>query len=284
MSKRPKLAKALRLTISAFRRHNASRFGAALAFYIVFSIAPMLLIAIAIAGSLLGRDEAERQILDRIGGSFGSAAGAAIAAMIKDAPRRTGWLPTAIGFVTLGFSLSGVYEQIDDALQLIFHERRHEKREQGPGTIRSFERKIGRILLVLGAVLVVLVSVVADAAIAMTGKYAASRLVGGEVLWHVVQLLVSSVVLTAIFAAVFRYLVKARVAWRDVRVGAVVTAVLFVIGKFGVGLYLGKAAVGSAFGAAGSIVVVLIWAYWSSQIFLFGLEFTHVYAQERDAA
>lgn len=127
-----------------------------------------------------------------------------------------------------------------------------------------------------------LLSVIADAAIAVTGKYAASRLVGGEVLWHAAQLLVSTLVLAVLFAAVFRYLPRARVTWRDVRLGAVVTAVLFVIGKFALGIYLGKAAVGSAFGAAGSIVVVLLWAYWSAQILFFGLEFTHVYAQERE--
>lgn len=279
MSKRPKLATAIRLTIAAFRRHNASRFGAALAFYIVFSIAPTLLIAISIAGSLFGREQAEREILDKIGGSFGSAAGTAIAAMIKDAPRSAGWLATILGFLTLGFSLSGVYEQIDDALQAIWYE----KPEEVAGTTRSFEKRLVRIFLVLAVGIVMLLSVAADAAIAVTGKYAASRLVGGEALWHTVQLVVSSVVLTALFAAVFRYLVEARVTWHDVRVGAAVTAILFVIGKFAVGLYLGKAAVGSAFGAAGSIVVVLLWAYWSAQIFFFGLEFTHVYAQERGA-
>ena len=94
------------------------------------------------------------------------------------------------------------------------------------------------------------------------------------------QILVSTLVLTAIFAAVFRSLVQTQVKWRDVRLGAAVTAILFVIGKFGLGFYLGKAAVGSVFGAAGSIVVVLLWSYWSAQIFFFGLEFTHVYAQE----
>jgi membrane protein len=267
MSKRPGLGTAIALTIAAFRRDNASRFGAALAFYIVFSIAPTLLIAIAVAGSLFGRQVAEREILDRISGSFGSAAGVAIAAMIKDAAaRRAGWLASLLGFMTLYFGLTGIYRQIDDALRTIWGR----KPEQ--------HGRLASILLVLGAGVVVLVSVVADAAIAVTGRYAAARLVGGEVLWHVAQLLVSTLVLTALFAAVFRYL--ARVTWRDVGLGAAVTAILFVIGKFALGIYLGKAAVGSAFGAAGSIVVVLLWSYWSAQIFFFGLEFTHVCASE----
>jgi len=268
MSNRPRLRTAIRLTVAAFRRDNASRFGAALAFYIVFSIAPTLLIAIAIAGSLFGRQVAEREILDRISGSFGSAPAAAIAAMIRDAAtRRTGWLATLLGFMTLYFGLTGVYRQIDDALHTIWG-----KKPERHGRLAS-------MLLVLGAGVVVLVSVVADAAIAVTGRYAAARLVGGELLWHAAQLVVSTLVLTALFAAVFRYL--ARVTWRDVGLGAAVTAILFVIGKFALGIYLGKAAVGSAFGAAGSIVVVLLWSYWSAQIFFFGLEFTHVYATER---
>lgn len=279
MSKRPRLATAIRLTLAAFRRHNGSRFGAALAFYIVFSIAPTLIIGIAIAGSLFGQQGAEREILDRIGGSLGSAAGVAIAAMIKDAaPQRAGWLATSLGLMTLYFGLSGVYRQIDDALRTIWRE----KPDEDGGTIRTLEKRLVSISLVIAVSVVVMFSVIADAAIAATGKYAAARLVGGEVLWHATQLLVSTLVLTALFAAVFRYLPQASVTWRDVRLGAAVTAVLFVIGKFALGLYLGKTAIGSAFGAAGSIVVVLLWAYWSAQILFFGLEFTHVYAQERE--
>lgn len=271
MSKRPRLAAAFRLTFAAFRRHNASRFGAALAFYLVFTIAPTLLVAIAIAGSLFGREQAEREILDRIGGSFGSAAGVAIAAMIKDATTGpAGWLATTVGLMTLYFGVTGVYRQIDDALRTIWREKTDEK------------RTLGSMLLVIAVGAIMLVSVIADAAIAVTGKYASARLVGGEVLWHAVQLLMSTLVLSILFAAVFRYLPRARVTWRDVGLGAAVTAVLFVLGKFALGIYLGKAAVGSAFGAAGSIVVVLLWAYWSAQILFFGLEFTHVYAQERE--
>jgi membrane protein len=264
-------------TITAFRQHNASRFGAALAFYIVFSIAPTLLIAVAIAGSLFGREAAQRQILDRIGGSFGSAAGVAVATMIKDAaPRGVGWVASILGFMTLIFGLGGVYRQIDDALRTIWGQKPHVRVR----TMQALKKRIASMALVIGAGAVVVLSVFADAAIAITGRYAAARLVGGEVLWHVAQLIVSTLVLTVLFAAVFRYLAHASVEWREVRVGAALTAALFVIGKFALGLYLGKAAVGSAFGAAGSIVVVLLWSYWSAQIFFFGLEFTHTYATE----
>jgi membrane protein len=278
MAKRPRLATALRLTFAAFKRHNASRFGAALAFYIIFSIAPIVLIAIALAGSLLGREEAERAILDRIGGSFGAAPSAAIAAMIKDASAGdVGWFATAVGLMTLYFGVSGVYRQVADALRTIWHEQP----PSNTGPIDAVRKRIFSILLVMAAGVILFISVAADAVIAFTGKYAASRLVGGETLWHLMQLLVSTIALTFLFAIVFRYMVKDRVSWRDVRLGSAVTAILFVLGKFALGLYLGKAAVGSAFGAAGSMVVVLLWSYWSAQIFFFGLEFTHVYAQER---
>lgn len=278
MAKRPPLLTTIRLSVASFRRHNASRFGAALAFYIVFTIAPTLLIAIAVAGSLFGKSWAERAILGRIGSSFGSAAGTAVAAMIADAlPRRAGWLATVLGFTTLFFGLTGVYRQIDDALRTIWRR----KREKRVGLVRTLRRRLASMLLVVAVGVVVLVSVVADAAIAITGRYAAARLVGGEVSWHAAQLLVSTLALTALFAGVFRVLGQGRLALRDVGLGAAVTAILFVIGKFALGIYLGKAAVGSAYGAAGSIVVVLLWSYWSAQIFFFGLELTHVYATSR---
>lgn len=224
---------------------------------------------------MLGEEQAQREILGRIEGSFGSAAGAAIAAMIEDAAPRAGWLATTLSVLSLYFGLSGVYRQIDDALRTIWGDRRTRE--------KAFEKRFVSIVLVSAVGVVVMLSIFVDAAIAASGRYAATRLVGGEWLWHTVQLFGSTIVLTVLFGAVFRYLTPARVTWRNVRVGAAVTAFLFVIGKFALGLYLGKAAVGSAFGAAGSIVVVLLWSYWSAQLFFFGLEFTHVYAQEREA-
>jgi membrane protein len=275
---RLRLAAGLRLALAAFRRHNASRFGAALAFFLLFSIAPTLLILIAVAGSVFGRDVAERAILERIGGSFGSAAGVAIAALVRDAPPlRAGWVATTLGLMSLYFGLTGVYRQIEDALRTIWRGEAEEEQ----GVVRAVEKRLASMVLVFAAVVIVLLSIFADAAIAATGRYAAARLAGGEALWHATQLLASTAVLTVLFAAVFRYLPAARASWRDVRLGALVTAVLFVLGKFGLGVYLGKVDVGSAFGAAGSIVVVLLWSYWSAQIFFFGLELTRVYARER---
>ncbi len=261
-----------RRALAAFRRDNASRFGAALAFYIVFSIAPTLLIAISFAGMVFGKEAAEREILARTGSLFGSVAATAITEMVKQAASPTiGWLSSSLSFLTLLFGMAGVYGQINDALRTIWGSGRPGNR----GAIGAISGKIMSMALVGAVGAGLLLVAMADAAIALTGKYAATRLVGGELLWQTVQLAVSTTVLTLLFAALFRYLPHIRVPWRDVRVGAVSTALLFVLGKLGLGLYLGKAAVGSTYGAAGSIVVVLVWAYWSAQIFFFGLELTH---------
>jgi membrane protein len=260
---------------AAFRRDHASRFGAALAFYIVLSIAPIAVIAIAVAGMMFGRHAAEGVIFPQIAGTLGPATESAVEEMVKNAAApRVGFIATALGVVTLVFGLMGIYEQIADALNIIW---KVEPAQTG-GVRERVIARIRAIALVLGVGCLLFVIVSADTTIAITGKYAAHHLLGGETLWQAIQLLVSVVVLTSLFAIMFRYIPITKVRWRDVLPGAVFTALLFVIGKFALGLYLGKAAVGSSYGAAGSLVVVLLWAYWSAQIFFFGLEFTHVYA------
>jgi membrane protein len=268
-----------RRTYTSFSRHNPSRFGAALSFYAVFTIGPALLIAISAASKFFGRDLAERRIF-RLMASFGDSAAAAIAELVRAAATpNAGWLAATIGFVGLFFGLSGMYRQIRDALRIVWHVE-----PAAPvGLVATIVHRLTSIATVLGVSLLLFVSALADAAIALTGKYAESRLEGGEVLWHVVQLSLSTAVLSLLFAAIFRYLPKQRLLWSDVALGATVTAVLFVFGKFLLGLYLGKAAVGSRYGPAGSVVVVMVWAYWTAQIFFFGLELTHMYADVHHA-
>ncbi len=278
MPGRARLSTTIRSTLTAFRSHNASRFGAALAFYIVFSITPTLLIAIGIAGVVLGRARAEGAILGWIGDSFGSAAATAIASLIRAAVLwQAGWVATILGLSSLYFGLAGVYRQVDDALRTIWRDR---PAEAEPAT--GLKERLASMIFVVAAAVVVLVAVIADGTVVVTANYAAARLAGGS-WWRVAQLVASALILTVLFAIVFRYLARQRVTWNDVSLGAAVTAILFVIGKFALGIYLSKAAVGSPFGAAGSIVVVLLWSYWSAQIFFFGLEFTHVFARQRDS-
>ena len=269
------LVTTMRQALSAFRRDNASRFGAALAFYFIFSLTPMLLMAIGIAGAIFGRARAERAILEWIGSSFGSAAGTAIGTLIKAAVLwQVGWVATVLALSSLYFGLAGVYRQIDDALRTIWHDR-----TDNAGVKRGAKERLASMLLVGGAAVVVLAAMIADGAVTVAANDAAARATGGTWLFRAAQLVASALILTGLFVIVFRYLARPRVGWRDVTPGAAITAVLFVIGKFALGVYLAKAAVGSPFGAAGSIVVVLLWSYWSAQILFFGLEFTHVYAR-----
>ncbi len=279
MPGRVRLSTTIRSTLTAFRSHNASRFGAALAFYIVFSITPTLLIAIGIAGAVLGRARAEGAILGWIGDSFGSAAATAIASLIGAAVLwQAGWVATILGLSSLYFGLAGVYRQVDDALRTIWRDRPADAE-----ATTGLRERLASMIFVVAAAVVVLVAVIADGTVAVTANYAAARLAGGSWLWRVMQLVASALILTVLFAIVFRYLARQRVTWNDVSLGAAVTAILFVIGKFALGIYLSKVAVGSPFGTAGSIVVVLLWSYWSAQIFFFGLEFTHVFARQRDS-
>jgi len=264
-----------RRTYSSYNRHNPSRFGAALAFYFVFAVGPTVVLLIKGASEIFGPALAERHILSLAANFFGDAAAAAVTEIVKAAAApNSGWLAAAIGFSGLFFGVSGMYRQIRDALRAIWHIE-----PAAPvGWVAKLTHRLTSIALVLGVSLLLALSALADAAIAFTGRYAQSQLAGGELLWHAVQLSLSALATALLFAAIFRYLPKTPILWRDVAVAAAVTAVLFVLGKFLLGLYLGKAAVGSRYGAAGSVVVVMVWAYWSAQIFFFGLELTHMYA------
>lgn len=265
----------LKNTWSQFSAHKAPRLGAALAYYTLFSVAPLLMIAIAIAGMVFGREAAQGEILDQLRGVLGTSAADAIQEMIRNAARpKSGTIATIIGIVTLLFGAGGVFSQLKDSLNTVWDVAP----KQAGGIMAAIREKFLSIAMVLGTGFLLLVSLVIDAAIAAMGKYASSVLPGGEALWQTLQLVVSLGVVTVLFAMIFRFLPDIRVAWRNVWLGALFTAFLFVVGKFALALYLGKTAVGSSYGAAGSLVVLLVWIYWSAQILLFGAEFTRVYA------
>jgi membrane protein len=173
------------------------------------------------------------------------------------------------------FGAAGVFGQLKDALNTIWE---IEPKKEG-GFLGMIKARFFSVLMVMGVGFLLLVTLVFDAVISAMGDYAGGRLPGGEGLIQTLQLIISFGLVTVVFAMIFRYVPDIRVPWRDVWFGAVVTAILFVLGKFGLGLYLGKAAVGSAYGAAGSLVILLVWVYWSAQIVFFGAEFTQVYAR-----
>jgi membrane protein len=266
----------LKQTYQEFAADKAARLGAGLAYYTIFSIAPLVLIAIAIAGMVFGQEAAQHEITGQLKGLLGTAAAKSIEEMIQNAAKpKAGTVATIVGIVTLIFGASGVFTQLKDALNTIWNV----PAKESSGIMGMIKDKFLSMAMVLGVGFLLLVSLILDAAVAAVGKYANSILPGGESLWHGLQLALSFGVVLVLFALIFRYLPDTRVQWRDVRLGALSTAILFIIGKFALSLYLGKAAVGSSYGAAGSLIVLLVWIYWSAQILFFGAEFTQVYAK-----
>jgi membrane protein len=263
-------------TYQEFNADKAPRLGAALAYYTIFSIAPILLIAIAIAGMVFGKEAAQHEITGQLQGLLGASAAHAIEEMIKNAAKpKSGTIATIVGVITLIFGASGVFTQLKDALNTIWNV----PPKESTGIMGMIRDKFLSISMVFGVGFLLLVSLVFDAAISAVGKYANRMLPGGQSLWQALQLAVSFGVVLVLFALIFRFLPDTKVQWRDVWFGAVFTAFLFVLGKFALSLYLGKAAVGSSYGAAGSLIVLLVWIYWSAQILFFGAEFTQVYAK-----
>ena len=262
-------------TFKEFGEDKVPRLGAALAYYTIFSIGPLLLIAVAMAGLFFGQEAAQGKISGELGKVFGSEMAKSLEQMIEAANKpKSGALATIIGVITLMLGASGVFGQLKDALNTIWNV---EQKKAG-GIMGFIKERFLSMAMVLGIGFLLLVTLVLDTAIAAMGGYV-QQFVGGEAVAHALSLVLSLIVAIVLFAAIFRILPDLKIAWKDVWFGAVFTALLFVLGKFGLGLYLGKAAPGSAYGAAGSLVILLIWVYWSAQILFLGAEFTQVYAR-----
>ena len=254
---------------------RAPRLGAALAYYTVFSLVPFLVVVIALIGLVFGQEAAQSAILGQIGDLVGEQSAAAIKDMIQRADKpSTGLLATALAIVTLLVGASGVFGQLQDALNTVWGV----EPKEGRGVWGFIKDRFLSFVAVLGTGFLLLVSLVLSSALSAAGKWFSGWLPLPEAVLQSVNFAVSFVVITGLFALIFKVLPDAQVAWRDVWVGAALTAALFTIGKFALGLYLGKSNVGSAYGAAGSLVLVLLWVYYSAQIMLYGAEFTQVYA------
>ncbi len=266
----------LKQTFKEFGDDKVPRLGAALSYYTIFSMAPLLLIVIGVAGLVFGHQAAQGQVFDQLKTVMGPATAATVQEMVKNAGKpKSGSIATIIGVITLILGASGVFGQLKDALNTIWDV----KPKKPAGIMGLIKDRFLSASMVFGIGFLLLVSLVVDAMLAAVGKYGAKHLPGGEAIWHIVSLVVSFVVVTALFAMIFRLLPDLKIEWRDVWLGAAFTSFLFVLGKFALGLYLAKSAVGSSFGAAGSLVVLLVWVYYSAQIVLFGAEFTQVYAR-----
>jgi len=265
----------LKETFKEFGEDKAPRLGAAFAYYTIFSIGPLLLIAVAMAGLFFGQEAAQGRVSNELGKVLGAKMAESLEQMVQAAAKpKSGKIATIVGVVMLLFGASGLFAQLKDALNTIWNV----EKKSAAGFMGMIKERFLSMAMVLGIGFLLLITLVVDAAISAVGSRV-EQYVGGETVMHVIQLAISFVVSTVLFAAIFRILPDIKIAWRDVWLGAIFTSVLFVLGKFGLALYVGKAAIGSAYGAAGSLVVLLVWVYWSAQILFLGAEFTQVYAR-----
>jgi membrane protein len=265
----------LKDTAKKWLEDDLLQYGAALAYYTVFALAPILFIAISIAGLIFGRDAVQGRLVGEIQGLIGPQGAEAVQAMLANIWRTGhGTLATIVGVVTLLLGASGVFGQLQSTLNRIWEVT--PKPNLGIwGFLRARFLSFG---MVLGVGFLLLVSLIVSAILSGVSAYAIGLVPGLKVLFEVLNFVVSFAIVTLLFAMIFRYLPDAHVSWEDVWAGSIATSLLFSIGRFLIGLYLGRSSVTSAYGAAGSLVVILLWTYYSSQILFFGAEFTRAYA------
>jgi membrane protein len=249
--------------------------GAAIAYYTTFSLAPVLLIVIAVAGLVFGEDAARGAVVHQISFLMGHTGADAIQAMLQGAARaRSGILATVIGGITLLVASSGVFGEMQTALNAIWKSR------PADGAVRALVRaRLQSLGLVLALGFLLLVSLVVSAGLAAVGTWLSGRVPDVPPLLHAVNIVVSFLLVTVMFAAIYKVLPDTAIAWRDVWIGALVTAALFGVGKNLIGQYIGSASIATTYGAAGAVGIVLVWIYYSAQTFLLGAEFTRAWAE-----
>jgi membrane protein len=257
----------MRQAVDAWLDDYAPSMGAALAYYTLFSIAPLLLIAVAVAGLAFGDQAARGEIFEQLRGLMGAEGADAIERLLESANRPAeGLVATAAGVLALLIGASGVFGELQNALDRIW---RAPQRVDLAGWWRLIRARLLSFGMVLGIAFLLMVSLILSAAVAALGTWWGT---------HLVDVALSFALATMLFALIYKVIPRVPVAWHDVWVGAAVTALLFALGKMLIGLYIGRSSVASTYGAAGSLVVMMVWVYYSAQIFLLGAEFTRAYA------
>jgi membrane protein len=270
----------IREAATEWNRHNAPRLGAALAYYTVLSLAPAVVFAIAVASFVFGERAAQGQVYWQIKDFTGDAGATAVQMLLRAAHRPgAGIIASLLGFSALLLGASGVFLELRSALNYIWGV----PAQHDTGLWAIIRARLFSFAMVLGIGFLLLLSLVASAVLQGAGALLAPYLPTPPAILETLNFVLSLAATSFLFALIYRIVPEVRVAWRDIVIGAVTTAALFTAGKFLIGIYLGRASVGSAYGAAGSIVVLLVWVYYSSQIFLFGAEFTRVYSRHREA-
>ncbi len=263
-------------TFEGWNRDHAQRLGAALAYYTVFSLGPLLMIVIAIAGLVFGAEAARNQILGQIQGLVGQQGAQFIQSAIQSASRpRDSIIATIIGIATLLLGALGVFGQLQDALNAIWGVKPKPNRGLIKGLIQD---RLLSFTMVLGTGFLLLVSLALSAALNAAIRYLGGMLPFSANILEGANFFVSFVIFTILFAFIFKYLPDAEIGWGDVWIAGLLTSLMFVIGNFLLGLYLGNSAIASSYGAAGSVIIVLVWVYYSAQILFFGAEFSKAFA------
>lgn len=269
----------LKQSFTDWNDDNAPRLGAALAFYTILSISPLVIFVVSIISLVFDRASAQAHLLSQVQALAGTDGRNAVQAMLVSGQKASaGIFATIIGLVTLLFGASGVFNELRSALNLIWEA----DPKKSAGLWGMLRERIFSLGMVFSVGFVLLVSLLASAGLAATSKFLNSMLPIPPFVLGVFNFLLSFLGIALLFALIFKYVPEAKVSWKDVRLGALVTALFFTIGKTLLGLYFGKASPGSAYGAAGSLVVGVVWVYYSAQIFFFGAEFTHVYSASKD--
>ncbi|MDQ5854513.1 MAG: YihY/virulence factor BrkB family protein [Chloroflexota bacterium] len=267
----------LKETYNDWSEDKAPRLGASLAYYTVFSLAPLLLIIISIAGLAFGQEAVEGRIVGQLGGLVGQDSAEAIQSMIQSARKpQTGVFATGIGLATLLFGASGVFGALHDALNTIWEV----EPKPGRGVLGMIRDRFVSFTMVLGVGFLLMVGLVVSAGLAAVSTYLGGLLPFPSFVLQLLNIIISFGGITLLLAMIYKILPDVEIRWNDVWIGAAVTALLFTIGRFALGLYLGRGTFGSAYGVAGSLIIVLLWVYYSAQILFFGAEFTQVYANK----
>jgi membrane protein len=267
----------VKTTVMRWWDDNALRLSAALSYYTLFSLAPLLTLAVAIAGLVVDENTLRDEVLDRSQGLIGKPGAEAIADMLESAGQPVqGAIAPAVSLVTLIIVSMGMFSELQDALNLIWRT----KPKKSDALWGALKNRFLSFILVIGTGVLLLVSLLVKTILAALGKFVLQALPGPQVMLTFVEVAVSLPVITLLFALLFKVLPDGYIAWRDVWLGAVASGTLFIIGEWAIGLYIGSTAIASMYGAAASLMVILVWVYYSALIFFLGAEFTCVYANK----
>jgi membrane protein len=279
-------------TVSGFIEDETLSHGASIAYYTLFAVAPVLLIIIAIAGLVFGRDAAQAAIVAQLSGMMGESTGKALEEIVRKVGDREGgaWA-TAIGVGALILTATGVFGEVQSALNVVWKAKKIKQKtkpreggskaasKNGSTLSRLARARAASLGLVLTSGFLITVSLATSAALEALSGWLRGVFPGAETVLVVVDFVISTGLIALMFAAIYKVLPDKPIAWRDVAIGAVVTALLFEVGKYLIALYIGQSDVAANYGAAGALVVLLLWIYYTAQIFLLGAEFTHAFAR-----